>query len=184
MRITGRFALRKFQWNGQMVARRGRPWGDDAWLSRIRQLAWNWRILNFGLPKLSLHRLRVCRARVTLELLFAEKIQSMPNATPLEPLRKYILLIALLPMLGASAGTASAQGGTNIIPKLPQGGGEVTLEADRQGGEIGKTYYADGNVDLRYQNMRLRADHVEWNEETDVVTARGHVQLDYLTQHL
>ena len=108
----------------------------------------------------------------------------MPNATPLESLRKYLLLIVVLPMLGASARTASAQGGANPVPKLPQAGGEVTLEADRQGGEIGKTYYADGNVDLRYQNVRLRADHVEWNEETDVVIARGHVQLDYLTQHV
>lgn len=108
----------------------------------------------------------------------------MPNATLLESLRRYILLIAVLPMLGASARTAFAQGGTNIMPKLPQAGGEVTLEADRQGGEIGKTYYADGNVDLRYENLRLRADHVEWNEETDVVTARGHVQFDYSTQHV
>src|SRR5208282_2075278 len=80
----------------------------------------------------------------------------MPNATLLESLRRYILLIAVLPMLGASARTAFAQGGTNIMPKLPQAGGEVTLEADRQGGEIGKTYYADGNVDLRYENLRLR----------------------------
>jgi LPS-assembly protein len=69
-------------------------------------------------------------------------------------------------------------------PKLSQGGGEVTLEADRQGGQIGKQYHADGNVDLRYQNLRLRADHLEWNEETDVVAARGHVELDYMTQHV
>jgi LPS-assembly protein len=72
----------------------------------------------------------------------------------------------------------------NPLPKLSQAGGEVTLEADRQGGQIGKQYHADGNVDLRYQNLRLRADHLEWNEETDVVAARGHVELDYMTQHV
>ena len=39
-------------------------------------------------------------------------------------------------------------------------------------------------MDVRYQNTRLRADHVEYNEATQVVIARGHVQLDYVTQHL
>jgi LPS-assembly protein len=73
---------------------------------------------------------------------------------------------------------------TNPFSRLSQTGGEVTLEADHQGGERGKMYYADGNVDIRYQNLRLRADHVQWNQQTDVVTARGHVQLDYMTQHV
>jgi len=45
-------------------------------------------------------------------------------------------------------------------------------------------YYADGHVDVRYQNARLRADHVEYDSENQVVTARGHVQLDYVTQHV
>ena len=45
-------------------------------------------------------------------------------------------------------------------------------------------FYADGHVDVRYQNARLRADHVEYNADTQIVIARGHVQLDYLTQHV
>jgi LPS-assembly protein len=73
---------------------------------------------------------------------------------------------------------------TNPLSKFSEAGGEVTLEADRQGGQIGKMYHADGNVDIRYQNVRLRADHVEWDQQTDVVTAHGHVQLDYMTQHV
>ena len=59
----------------------------------------------------------------------------------------------------------------------------ATLEADHQS-QVGRVYYADGNVDVVYQDVRLRADHVEYNEDTQVVNARGHVQLDYQTQHL
>ncbi len=44
--------------------------------------------------------------------------------------------------------------------------------------------HADGDVDLRYQNTRLRADHVEYNNDTQVAIARGHVQLDYMNQHV
>jgi LPS-assembly protein len=73
---------------------------------------------------------------------------------------------------------------TRPVSKFSQPAGQVTLEADRQGGQIGKIYYADGNVDLIYQDVRLRADHMEWNQQTGMVTARGHVQLDYQTQHV
>ena len=60
---------------------------------------------------------------------------------------------------------------------------EVTLEADQQR-ESGKIFYADGNVDVKCGDGRLRADHVEYQSDTQVVTATGHVQLDYLTQHV
>ena len=62
-------------------------------------------------------------------------------------------------------------------------GGEATLEADQQR-QVGKIFYADGHVDVRYQNARLRADHVEYDNEAQVVVARGHVVLDYVTQHV
>jgi len=67
--------------------------------------------------------------------------------------------------------------------RVPSAGAEVTLEADQQR-QTGKTFYADGHVDIRYENARLRADHVEYNEDTQVVIARGSVQLDYMTQHV
>ena len=72
------------------------------------------------------------------------------------------------------------------VKKPPPGftaGGQATLEADQQRA-VGKIFYADGHVDLRYQNARVRADHVEYDGESQVVTARGHVELDYLTQHV
>jgi len=107
----------------------------------------------------------------------------MPNATAL-PLVRNQLLVLVLFVLAAPRAVLFAQTIAGGLPKLPQTGGEATLEADTQGGEAGKLYHADGNVDLHYENVRLRADHVDWNEETDVVTARGHVRLDYLTQHV
>ncbi|MGD0963905.1 MAG: LPS assembly protein LptD [Candidatus Acidiferrales bacterium] len=73
-----------------------------------------------------------------------------------------------------------------IIPGAPlrlSAGGEATLEADQQR-QAGRIFYADGHVDVRYQNVRLRSDHVEYNADTQVVIAQGHVQLDYLTQHV
>jgi lipopolysaccharide assembly outer membrane protein LptD (OstA) len=59
----------------------------------------------------------------------------------------------------------------------------ATLEADQQS-EVGRISHADGDVDLRYQNTRLRADHLEYNNDTQVAIARGHVQLDYMNQHV
>jgi LPS-assembly protein len=97
----------------------------------------------------------------------------VPNLVPVAAV--FFSLMAARPLLAQSQSS---------VAKFSQTGGEVTLEADRQGGQIGKIYYADGNVDLHYQNLRLRADHMDWDQQTGVVTARGHVQLDYLTQHV
>ena len=78
---------------------------------------------------------------------------------------------------------ASGQSSPQAPLRLPTGGGEATLEADQQK-QVGRISYADGHVDVRYQNARLRADHAEYNADTQVVLARGHVELDYLTQHV
>jgi LPS-assembly protein len=123
--------------------------------------------------------------------------RGMPKATVLQPLRRYVLLPLLLPILLASPYLARAQSAAAAPQQSPQmkqskpvsknapatPGEEATLEAKQQR-QVGQIYYADGDVDVRYQNTRLRADHVEYNEDTRVVIARGHVQLDYLTQHL
>jgi LPS-assembly protein len=121
----------------------------------------------------------------------------MPKATVLQPLRRYALLSWLLPLVLANPSPTRAQNPAAASQQVPQKkpakpvaknapatpGEEATLEAKQQR-QVGQTYYADGDVDVRYQNTRLRADHVEYNEDTRVVIARGHVQLDYLTQHL
>jgi LPS-assembly protein len=123
----------------------------------------------------------------------------VPKATVLQPLRRYVLFLfpLLLPIWLASPCLARAHSAGSAQQLSPQKkpskpvsknapatpGEEATLEAKQQR-QVGQIYYADGDVDVRYQNTRLRADHVEYNEDTRVVIARGHVQLDYLTQHL
>ena len=121
----------------------------------------------------------------------------MPKATVLQPFRRYVLLSLLLPVVLANPSLARAQTPASPSQQTQQKkpakpvaknasatpGEEATLEAKQQR-QVGQIYYADGDVDVRYQNTRLRADHVEYNEDTRVVIARGHVQLDYLTQHL
>jgi LPS-assembly protein len=104
----------------------------------------------------------------------------------LAPLPQYGRTLVPLLFLLASATSpyaTRAQGTGRILPPLPPAGGEATLEADQQH-EEGKIFYADGNVDIKYGDARLRADHVQYDSEAQTVSASGHVQLDYLTQHL
>jgi LPS-assembly protein len=67
-----------------------------------------------------------------------------------------------------------------VVQKEP---GVATLQADSQH-RTGNTSYADGCVEIDYDNLRLRADHVEYNDDTKVAVVRGNVQLDRLSQHL
>jgi LPS-assembly protein len=53
--------------------------------------------------------------------------------------------------------------------------------AQRRQGDL---YLADDDVDITYGEMRLRADHVEYNNATSDVVARGHVIFDYQNQHI
>ncbi len=109
---------------------------------------------------------------------------AMPNATVLPPLRRFGLLIMLAAVSFPWPRSTDAQG-TPLplqLKALPSGG-EATLSADHQRW-VGKIFYGDGNVDVIYENARLHADHVEYNGETEVAMARGHVALDYMTQHV
>ena len=48
----------------------------------------------------------------------------------------------------------------------------------------GDLFLADGDVLITYGGMRLRADHVEYNNATSEAAAQGHVLFDYDTQHV
>ena len=85
------------------------------------------------------------------------------------------LAVLLFPLVLASAARAQIQ--------VPVGRGIVRLEATQQKKE-GDRYIADGDVDVRYLDMRLRADHIEYDSKTYDVLARGHVIFDYNTQHI
>ena len=67
--------------------------------------------------------------------------------------------------------------------RVPAGRGIVELQAKQQRRE-GNVFLADGEVDIRYQTMRLRADHVAYDTSTGEATANGNVRLDVENQHL
>ena len=85
------------------------------------------------------------------------------------------LAVLALQFLFASGAWAQIQ--------VPVGQGVVRLEANHQTKQ-GDRYIADGDVDVRYLDMRLRADHIEYDPKTYDVLARGHVIFDYTTQHI
>ncbi len=69
--------------------------------------------------------------------------------------------------------------------RLPSGKGQYAdLSSEGPQSHKGDLFIADKNVDLQYAGMRLRADHVEYNDSTHASVAQGHVQFDYENQHL
>ena len=83
-------------------------------------------------------------------------------------------LLLEVPALGAGAPRQA---------RVPARRGLVQLEAQQQRKE-GNTFYADGDVDIHYEAMRLRADHAQYNSETGEARVRGHVRYDSDTQSL
>jgi LPS-assembly protein len=63
-------------------------------------------------------------------------------------------------------------------------GGIADLSSRGPQSRRGDLYIADDDVDIRYGDSRLRADHVEYNEKTSEAFARGHVQFDFENQHV
>ena len=66
----------------------------------------------------------------------------------------------------------------------PAKGGVAELSADGPQRREGNLFIADDNVDIRYAGQRLRADHIEYNDQTTEAFARGHVQYEFENQHL
>jgi LPS-assembly protein len=108
------------------------------------------------------------------------RVNRYPHASVLSALRSYFLPAALLFTL-ASATPLIASAQQTRFPSSK--GGVANLEAKTQSRK-GDVTTADGDVDIRYGDSHLRADHVEYNGKTNEATATGHVQLDYLNEHL
>jgi len=69
--------------------------------------------------------------------------------------------------------------------RLPSGKGQYAeLSSDGPQTRKGDLFIADKSVDLQYAAMRLRADHLEYNDTTHDSLAQGHVQFDYENEHL
>jgi LPS-assembly protein len=95
------------------------------------------------------------------------------------------LLLRITPLLALFAGPAVLP--QTKPPALAQAGAKGgTAELSSRGPQRrqGSVYIADDDVDIRYGEQRLRADHVEYNDDTSEALARGHVQFDYQNQHL
>ena len=93
--------------------------------------------------------------------------------------RSILYLIALVLSFADGAPLVAQQG-----PKIAGKGGIAELSSSGPQSHSGSVTSADGEVDLRFGNERLRADHVEYNDQTNEGMARGHVQFDYENQHL
>ena len=91
--------------------------------------------------------------------------------------RLFWLLALLLP------GTTECRAQQVQLPTA-QAGGTAEISAKGPQRRQGSIYIADDDVDIHYGDMRLQADHVEYNTETFEAIARGHVQFDYESQHL
>src|SRR5258708_28983602 len=69
--------------------------------------------------------------------------------------------------------------------RLPSGKGQYAeLSSEGPQSHKGDLFIADKNVDLQYAGMRLRADHVEYNDKTHDAAAQGNIQFDYENEHL
>src|SRR5579871_2726005 len=99
--------------------------------------------------------------------------------------RRRITLLSLLAIIAFTAQLARAQSPqpTESAQTPAPSPGMAQLEANQQR-KVGQIYYADGDVDIRYRGTRLQADHAEYNAATDDVVLTGHIQFDYLTEHL
>jgi LPS-assembly protein len=58
--------------------------------------------------------------------------------------------------------------------------GFIELRA-REQRQVGKMLYADGDVEVRYGKMQLRADHVAYDTRTRELTLRGHIEFTFRT---
>src|SRR5215831_16858206 len=69
--------------------------------------------------------------------------------------------------------------------RLPSGKGQYAeLSSEGPQSRKGSVFIADKNVDLQYAGMRLRADHMEYDDQTHDAVATGHIQFDYENEHL
>src|SRR5437879_11433452 len=89
------------------------------------------------------------------------------------------LLVVVVSGIAIVSGIAAAKAQV----RLPAERGVVELRAKQQRKE-GDVFIAEGDVDIRFQDLRLRADRVEYNDSTSVAIARGNVKFDLHEQHL
>ena len=125
-----------------------------------------------------LYNFRGARARLFFTFLSnTSRVNILFPNSALRPLLRPSFIFMLL--LGIAAFSSAQQ----IRLKTPSGEfAEISSSGPQQ--RQGDLYIADGDVDIHFGDMRLRADHVQFNNDTSDAVARGHVQFDYDNQHL
>jgi LPS-assembly protein len=93
-----------------------------------------------------------------------------------------LILWLVLGSYFALPGAAQQTPLTNPSTRPAAGLAEVTASGPQR--KEGDVYIADKDVDVHYQGMRLQADHVEYDTDTNEAVARGRVVYDYQNEHL
>lgn len=96
-------------------------------------------------------------------------------------IRRFLYLTALL---GTACSLASAIVTAQQIHRPASKDQVAEIYSSGPQRRQGDVTSADGDVDIRYADTRLRADHVEYNDKTKEAVAIGRVQLDYNREHL
>lgn len=96
-------------------------------------------------------------------------------------LRRFVQWTALL---GAASSLFYINAAAQQIQPPTTKGGIAEISAAGPQRHQGDLFIADDNVEIRYADQRLRADHIEYNDKTKEAVATGHVQLDYNGEHL
>jgi len=128
----------------------------------------------------SMLRYNSARARARLTLRFSELISRViiqPSISA-PPARRCLSLL-LLAFFAALIPTCAQQ----VRLTAPSGGiAEISSSGPQQ--RQGDLFIADGDVDITYSGMRLRADHAQYNNATSEASVHGHVLFDFENQHL
>lgn len=107
------------------------------------------------------------------------------RATGLARRRPWVVVCAAGLLTAGLALTVAAGKSEAQQVRLPSGKGQYAdLSSEGPQKRQGDVFIADKNVDLQYAGMRLRADHMEYNDSTRESFAKGHVQFDYENEHL
>jgi LPS-assembly protein len=93
------------------------------------------------------------------------------------------LLLTTLPAVTLLFSVATPANAQQIHTPTTKGG-VAELSAKGPQRRQGNLFIADDDVDIHYAGQHLRADHVEYNDETNEAFARGHVQYEFENQHL
>jgi len=107
----------------------------------------------------------------------------LPRLTS-SPIARFLVSAALLTFSFFFFAASAAARGQATQMRLPSKGGIAELSSSGPQSRHGDVFTADGDVDLRYQDVRIQADHMEYNAATADALARGHVQFDFNNQHL